>query len=59
MEAVKSFEKMTFQREEIADHAEKFSEERFRKELKDYILEEYRKFEERRDNPFYEEPEGF
>lgn len=57
MEAVKSFENMTFQREVIADHAEKFSEERFRKELKDYILEEYRKFEERRDNPFYEEPE--
>ena len=57
IEAVKSFEKMTFQREAIADHAEKFSEERFRRELKDYILEEYRKFEERRDNPFYEEPE--
>ena len=55
MEAVKVFEKMVFQREAIADHAEKFSEERFRKELKDYILEEYRKFEERRDNPFYEE----
>lgn len=55
IEAVKRFETMRFDPAEIVRHAEKFSEERFRKELKAYILEEYRKFEERRDNPFYEE----
>lgn len=47
-EAVSRFETMEFDSGYIAAHAEKFSEERFRKELKDYIFEEYRKFQEGR-----------
>lgn len=50
IEAVKAFEKMSFEPEYIANHAEKFSEERFRRELESYILTEYKKFEEEREN---------
>lgn len=55
VEAVKNFEQMQFDRKVIAEHAQKFSEERFRTELKNYIFEEYEKFEKRRENPFYDE----
>lgn len=46
-EAVSRFEKMDFEPAYIAAHAEKFSEARFREELKDFIMKEYEAFEQR------------
>ncbi len=43
-EAVKRFETMTFDPEEIRAHAETFSEERFKKELYDFFMEQYQAF---------------
>lgn len=42
---VRRFESMTFDADKIRKHAEKFSEERFRDELRDFIYEEYEKFQ--------------
>ncbi len=47
-DAVRRFETMTFDSAEIRRHAEKFSEERFVKELYDFFMEEYEKFEAQR-----------
>ncbi len=41
---IRRFETMEFEPEKIRKHAEKFSEERFREELRDYIYGEYEKF---------------
>lgn len=46
-EAVARFEQMTFEPAYITAHAEKFSEARFREELKSFILSEYEAFEQR------------
>ena len=51
IDAVRKFETMTFDADKIHEHAEKFSEERFRKELKDYIYRRYKQFDENRRNP--------
>ena len=45
-DAVERFEKIEFNPDVIRKQAEKFSEERFRKELKAFIEEEYARFEE-------------
>lgn len=44
MEAVKQFEQMTFDPTEICEHARSFSEERFKNQLRTFILEEYERF---------------
>lgn len=46
--AVRRFETVEFDAGVIREHAEKFSEERFRTELKDFIQKEYEKFAEAR-----------
>jgi glycosyltransferase involved in cell wall biosynthesis len=51
-EAVRAFDGMSFDKAYIAAHAEKFSEERFRRELKTFLLDAYKEFEERRNDPF-------
>lgn len=43
--AVRRFEGMTFDADEIRAQAEKFSEERFRRELHDFIYAEYERFQ--------------
>ena len=43
IEAVKEFEKLEFNKEEIREHALKFSEENFRKEIKNFVKQEYEK----------------
>lgn len=45
IEAVRRFERMEFDGEVIRAQAEKFSEERFTEELKEFIYSEYEKFE--------------
>lgn len=45
---VRKFETMQFEPAAIRNHAEKFSEERFRMELKGFIEREYRAFEEKK-----------
>lgn len=52
-EAVLSFEGMQFDADEIVEHAAKFSETRFRKELEEYIRTQYAAFKEQRKDPFY------
>lgn len=42
--AVRRFESMEFDADVIREHSEQFSEERFRKELKDFIYSEYERF---------------
>lgn len=37
IDAIKSFEKMKFDEEEISKHAQKFSKERFKKEIKEFV----------------------
>lgn len=44
--AVRRFESMEFDADEIREHSEQFSEERFRKELKEFIYSEYERFVE-------------
>lgn len=48
-EAVERFEKIQFDSDYIRNHAEKFSEERFRKELKEFFDSEYEKFKAGKD----------
>lgn len=47
IEAVKRFESMEFDPEEIRKHAEKFSEEKFIEQIDNFIKEKYEKFEAR------------
>ncbi len=51
IQAVKEFETMTFDSQVIRAHAETFSEERFIKELRDFIMEQYEKFESEKIRP--------
>lgn len=46
IEAVRKMETMTFDPQAIRRHAETFSEERFTKQLYEFIMDEYKKFEE-------------
>ncbi len=48
MEAVKRFETMTFDSDEIRKHAQSFSEERFTEELYGFIMEQYQAFLDQR-----------
>jgi glycosyltransferase involved in cell wall biosynthesis len=41
IDAVNRFEKKSFDYKKIRDHAERFSEERFKKEIKEYVLDKY------------------
>jgi glycosyltransferase involved in cell wall biosynthesis len=41
IDAVNRFEKMSFDYKKIRDHSERFSEERFKKEIKEYVLDKY------------------
>lgn len=49
VDAVQRFSKMEFDSDYIRSHSEKFSEERFRKELKDFFDEEFEKFRQGKD----------
>jgi len=42
--AIKKFEKMKFDKKEIRKHALKFSKSRFKKEIKDFVVEQHNKF---------------
>ena len=44
IQAVETFEKMTFDPKVIREHAERFSKERFREEFKKTVLENYSAF---------------
>lgn len=54
-EAVKRFEAMTFDGAYIRRHAEQFSEERFKKELKEFFESEYEKFRQGEDVEAFQE----
>lgn len=48
-EAVRRFQNIKFDADYIRSHAEKFSEERFRRELREFIESEYEKFRQGKD----------
>lgn len=48
VDAVRRFETMTFDAEEIRAHAETFSEQRFVSELHDFIMEQYEAYQKKR-----------
>ncbi len=42
MDAIKKFESMTFDQNEIRNHAMKFDEENFRKQILEYVNKKYK-----------------